>query len=79
MTDERASELRAYADAWRAARDAERARMAELSAAIAAAASDMTEAEIVRATDINRVTVRKAMGKDQQRTNGNGPEHAQQL
>lgn len=42
--------------------------MAELSDAIKAAAVDMTEAEIVRATDINRVTVRKAMGKDQPRT-----------
>ena len=39
--------------------------MSELTIQIVRAARSMSEAEIVRATGINRVTIRKAMGKDQ--------------
>lgn len=58
-------ELRKLADSWRRARERERERAAELYAAIHEASHEMSEADIVRTTGINRVTVRKAMGKDQ--------------
>ena len=62
MTTE--TELRKLANAWRRAQRTERERMAALSEAINRAAAEMSEAEIVRVTGVNRVTVRKAMGKD---------------
>ena len=57
-------ELRRLARAWRRSQELERRRMAELAAGIARAMGEMSEAEIVRVTGVNRVTVRKAMGKD---------------
>ena len=52
------------ADAWRAAKQAERAAMAALTGAVLMAdRSGETEAAIVKATGINRMTIRKALGK----------------
>ena len=45
------------------ARQAEREAMARLVGAIIAASEDMTEVAIQQATGINRMTVRKALGK----------------
>ena len=57
--------LERTAQQWREAREAERARKAELDDAIrvAAAAEGMTEVEIAEATGANRTTVRRALGK----------------
>ena len=63
-TDTQQRDLYQLAWSWRQAQRRERERMAELRAAIQLAALTMSEAEIVRATQINRVTVRRAMGKD---------------
>ena len=51
------------ADVWRAARAAEREAMAALTGAVMMSADTKTEAEIVAETRINRMTIRKAMGK----------------
>jgi hypothetical protein len=57
-------ELAKLAKSWRSAKARERQAMQELSRAIERAAQEgAREAEIVRLTDINRRTVRKAMGK----------------
>lgn len=57
------STLDALADQWRAARERERVAMAALTGAIMYAAGEMCQAEIVTATRVNRMTIRKALGK----------------
>ena len=57
------STLGTLADEWRAARERERAAMAARTGAIMYAAGEMSQAEIVTATRVNRMTVRKALGK----------------
>ena len=57
------STLTALADEWRAARERERAAMAALTGAIIYSAGEMTEAQIVTATGVNRMTILKALGK----------------
>ena len=56
------STLGALADEWRAARERERAAMAALTGAILYASGEMSQAEIVTATQVNRMTIRKALG-----------------
>ncbi|MCR1785288.1 hypothetical protein KVF89_22300 [Nocardioides carbamazepini] len=52
------------ADAWRTAREAERAAMAALTGAILMADQEGdSEASIVKQTRVNRMTIRKALGK----------------
>lgn len=55
--------LAEHRDAWVAARLAERAAMAALTGAIIAAAEHESENAIATQTGINRITVRKALGK----------------
>ena len=57
------STLDALADQWRAARERERAAMAALTGAILYASGEMSQADIVAATRVNRMTIRKALGK----------------
>ena len=57
------STLTQFADDWRAAKQAERLAMTQLTGAIIAASATMTEAQISTATEVNRMTVRKALGK----------------
>ena len=56
------STLDALADQWRAARERERVAMAELTGAILYASGEMTQADIVATTRVNRMTIRKALG-----------------
>ena len=56
------STLTALADQWRAARERERAAMAALTGAILYASGEMSQADIVAATRVNRMTIRKALG-----------------
>lgn len=51
------------AEAWKAARKAERDAMAALTGAIIAASAEQTESAISASTGLNRMTVRKALGK----------------
>ena len=62
LLEARGMTLTALADEWRAARERERAAMAALTGAILYAAGEMSQAEIVTATQVNRMTVRKALG-----------------
>lgn len=57
------STLGALADQWRARREAERAAMAALTGAILYASGEMSQADIVATTRVNRMTIRKALGK----------------
>ena len=56
------STLGVLADEWRAARERERAAMAAMTGAIMYAAGEMSQAEIVTATHVNRMTIRRALG-----------------
>ena len=56
------STLDALADEWRAARERERAAMAALTGAILYASGEMSQADIVATTRVNRMTIRKALG-----------------
>lgn len=49
--------------AWKAAVERERITMSELTGALAYAATGMSEREIATEHDLNRMTVRKALGK----------------
>lgn len=55
--------LNGVAEAWARARRAEREAMAVLTGAIIAASETMSESAISSTTGINRMTVRKALGK----------------
>lgn len=55
--------LNEHATAWSKARAAERDAMAALTGAIIAASADTAEAAIAQRTGVNRMTVRKALGK----------------
>lgn len=59
-----AKELEATARKWHTARDKERALAADLYTAIRnACAEGMTEVEAARIADVDRMTVRRALGK----------------
>jgi len=59
-----ADELGKVADRWRKARERERALAVELYAAIVAAVnSGMSEVEAARVAGVDRMTVRRALGK----------------
>lgn len=59
-----ADELAKIARKWHAARDRERALADELYAAIAAACkSGISEVEVAEIAGVNRMTVRRALGK----------------
>lgn len=63
-TDDPDAMLRDLAEVWHAARDAERIAAAAAYAAIRhAAAAGMTEVRIASLLDIDRMTVRRALGK----------------
>ena len=51
------------ADQWQGARRFERDRMASLTGAIIAAAQTMPETQVAAAAGVDRMTVRKALGK----------------
>jgi DNA-binding GntR family transcriptional regulator len=55
--------LDTFAAAWAKARRAERESMVRLTGAIIASSATMTESQIVASTGINRMTIRKALGK----------------
>lgn len=58
------TELQRAADAWRKAKRSERAAAEQLHKAIRRAVSDgMSEAEVARVAGVNRMTVRRALGK----------------
>lgn len=57
------ADLGEYAAAWTRARQAEREAMAALTGAIIAASATTSEVDISRITGINRMTIRKALGK----------------
>lgn len=57
------STLTEVSERWLASRLAERQAMAAMTGAMLWSALSMSEAQIVEATGINRMTVRKAMGK----------------
>lgn len=57
------SSLEELADEWRSARAAERERMATLTGAIIYAAQSESENSLSERLNINRATIRKALGK----------------